>query len=260
MTQDQSAGSGQTEGGETARRALRLMEAVVTAGEPVALNDLVAMVGLSKSTCYRLVRVLQDERYLDHAESGGYLVGSRLVGIAAAVLPQAALYQAARPSLRLLADAVGETTTLHVRSGSRSVLVLGVESTEQVLRRAATIGETAWLGRGASGQAILAHLDSADADRIIGQADDADSVRDSLALARQDGYVLSYGANHPGVHGIAAPVLSAFVAGGGMSVAVSGPADRWTGDRMRACAPRLLQTCAELSVLFADTATPLAAK
>jgi hypothetical protein len=43
---------------------------------------------------------------------GGYIVGSRLVGIAAAVLPHAALYQAAKPSLWQLADTVGETAWL----------------------------------------------------------------------------------------------------------------------------------------------------
>jgi DNA-binding IclR family transcriptional regulator len=252
MTHEQPPASAHTEGGETARRALRLIEAVVTAGEPVVLGDLVELVGLSKSTCYRLVRVLQDERYLDRAESGGYSVGSRLVGVAAAVLPQAALYQAARPALRLLADATGETATLHVRSGNRSVLVLGAESADQVLRRAATVGETAWLGRGSSGQAILAHLPEADAAPIIAQASDADAVRAELAQARSAGYALSYGANHPGVHGVAAPVHAAFTGGHGMSVAVSGPADRWTDDRMRACVPRLLKTCAELSVLFGE--------
>jgi IclR family transcriptional regulator, acetate operon repressor len=260
VRQEQEEPAGYTEGGETARRALRLIELVVTAGAPVALGELVELAGLSKSTCYRLVRVLQDERYLDRAESGGYSIGSRLVGIAAAVLPQAAVYQAARPSLWALADAVGETATLHVRSGSRSVLVLGVESSEQVLRRAATIGETAWLGRGASGHAILAHLAPADAERIINQADDPDSLRHAMAVVAEDGYALSYGANHPGVHGIAAPVLAAFTAGGGMSVAVSGPADRWTEDRMRACAPQLLKTCEELSILFADMAEPAAGR
>lgn len=249
MQKDQAV-SRHTEGGDTARRALRLIEAVVTAGEPVSLNDLVGLVGLAKGTCYRLVRVLQEERYLDRAEQGGYVVGSRLVGIAAAVLPQAAPYQAARPSLRTLADATGETATLHVRSGDRAVLVLGVESTAQVLRRAATVGEITWLGRGASGHAILARLAPEDAASIVAQADDAESLRSALAVAREDGYALSFGANHPGVHGIAAPILSTFAGGAGISVAIAGPADRWTEQRMRSCAPHLLEVCAELSALF----------
>jgi len=243
--------SSHTEGGETARRALRLVEAVVTAGEPVGLPDLVARVGLSKSTCYRLLRVLQEERYVDRGDSGGYFPGSRLVGVAAAVLPQAALHQAATPALRALADATGETATLHVRSGTRAVLVLGAESAAQVLRRAATVGETTWLGRGAGGRAILAAMPALEADRLTEHADDPEELRTALAKARTDGYVLSFGANHPGVHGIAAPVPSTFDGDGGMSVAVSGPAERWTEERMRASAPRLLETCGELSALFA---------
>lgn len=246
----QETASGHTEGGETARRALRLIDVVVTAGEPVLLNELAESSGLSKSTCYRLLRVLQEERYLDRAESGGYVAGSRLVGVAAAVLPQAALYQAARPALRVLADVTGETATLHVRSGNRAVLVMGAESTAQVLRRAATIGETTWLGRGASGRAILAGMRPEDVERVIAHFDDVDAVRADLAAAREDGYVLSFGANHPGVHGIAAPVPSTFDGEAGMSVAVAGPADRWTEDRMRANATHLLETCAELSILF----------
>jgi DNA-binding IclR family transcriptional regulator len=233
---------------------LRLVEAVVAAGEPISLPDLVAQVGLSKSTCYRLLRVLQEERYVDRVDSGGYFVGSRLVGVAAAVLPQAALYQAAAPALRALADATGETATLHVRSGSRAVLVLGAESAAQVVRRAATIGETTWLGRGASGRAILAALSVQEADRHADHADDPEELRTTLAKARTDGYVLSFGANHAGVHGIAAPVPSTSDGASGMSVAVSGPAERWTEDRMRASAPRLLETCGELSVLFAKEA------
>jgi IclR family acetate operon transcriptional repressor len=246
--------SNHTEGAETARRALRLVEAVVAAGEPVGLPDLVAQVGLSKSTCYRLLRVLQEERYVDRVDSGGYFAGSRLVGVAAAVLPQAALYQAAAPALRALADTTGETATLHVRSGGRAVLVLGAESDAQVLRRAAKIGETTGLDRGASGRAILAALSVREADRLAGHADDADELRTALAEARADGYVLSFGEDHPGVHGIAAPVPSTADGVTGMSVAVSGPAERWTEDRMRASAPWLLETCSELGILFAKEA------
>ena len=245
------------EGAETARRALRLMEAVVTVGEPVGLAELAELVGLSKSTCYRLVRVLQDELYLERLDSGGYRVGSRLVGVAAAVLSQSAVYTAARPALRVLADAAGETATLHVRSGNRAVLVMGVESTEQVLRRAATIGESTPLASGSSGQAILAHLDRADADPIVARAEDPVALRAALEEIREAGYSMSYGANHPGVHGIAAPVPSTFSAGTPVSVAVSGPANRWTEDRMRAFSVRLIETCDELSALFADSVAPL---
>ncbi|MFC0434034.1 IclR family transcriptional regulator [Kutzneria buriramensis] len=248
MTQGESA---RTEGGETARRALRLIEAVVTAGDPIGLDDLATQVGLSKSTCYRLLRVLQDELYVERVDAGGYRVGNRLIAVSSAVLADAALYQAARPALRALSDASGETATLHLRAGNRNILVLGVESADQVLRRAATVGETTGLGSGSSGRSILAFLPAAEAEPIIMAADDPQALRRSLDEIRRDGYALSYGANHPGVHGIAAPVLSTFdVVGQPMSVALSGPADRWTGARMASFADKLITTCAHLSELF----------
>ncbi|HEY2206546.1 MAG TPA: IclR family transcriptional regulator [Pseudonocardia sp.] len=244
------------EGAETARRAVRLLEIVATAPGPVRLAELEEAAGLSKSTCYRLVRVLQDELFLERQESGGYRVGSRMVGMAAAVLPRATAYAAALPTLRALAAASGETATLHVRAGSRSVLVLGAESAEQVVRRAARIGESTRLGRGASGLAILAQLPADDAERVTAGADDPAGVRVELDGVRADGYALSFGANHPGVAGIAAPVLGTVgrpaADGAPLSAAVSGPADRWTGERMRAFAPRLLAACDQLSGLFGD--------
>ncbi|WP_051343103.1 IclR family transcriptional regulator [Pseudonocardia spinosispora] len=230
-----------TEGAETARRALRVVEAVVAADAPLALADLAGAVELSKSTCYRLARVLQDERYLDRAGSGGYRAGPRLVGLAASVLSDVDVYAAARPALQVLAAVTGETVTLHVRSGDRAVLVLGVESSEQ-LRRAATVGESTWLGRGCSGRAILAALDRAEAEPITRTAEDPESLRTELAALREAGYTLSFGDNHPGVHGIAAPVPNRQ-----LSVAVSGPATRCTEHHLRTFAEPLLATCTQLA-------------
>jgi DNA-binding IclR family transcriptional regulator len=245
---------GRVEGAETARRALRLIEAVVAASEAVPLADLAQSAGLSKSTCYRLARVLQDERYLRRAESGGYRMGDRLVGMAAAVLPRSELYAAARPMLRTLAEDAGETATLHMRSGDRAILVLGVESADHVLRRAATLGESRPLASGCSGRAILAQLDPSEVDPIIAGAPDPGELATALGRIRELGYAVSFGVNHPGVNGVAAPVLSTF---GGpstwispLSVAVSGPSDRWTEQRIHAFTDRLLHSCEQLSTLF----------
>ncbi|TGB14924.1 hypothetical protein E2651_04390 [Streptomyces sp. MZ04] len=41
-------------------------------------------VGLTKSTTYRLVRVLQEEPYLTHNDSDDYVIGRSLMGLAAA--------------------------------------------------------------------------------------------------------------------------------------------------------------------------------
>ncbi|MFF2511860.1 IclR family transcriptional regulator [Streptomyces sp. NPDC058086] len=247
-----------TEGGDTARRALRLLEAVAAASSPAALQDLADTVGLSKSTAYRLLRVLQEEEYVTRADAGGYRVGARLMGLAAEVMPRADVFAGARPMLRSLADLSGETATLHLRAGDEAVLVLGAES-DYELRRAARIGSATPLYRGASGQAILAFLPDPEIIAIMrraGEAAHAEEVERALASVRTNGYALSQAANHPGLLGIAVPVLTTSLQAVA-SVAISGPSDRWTARRATAIADLLTERCARLASLF-ETSSPAA--
>jgi IclR family acetate operon transcriptional repressor len=240
-----------TEGGDTARRALRLLEAVAAASSPAGLQDLADAVGLSKSTAYRLLRVLQEESYVTRADSGGYRIGTRLMGLAAEVMPRADVFAGARPMLRALADLSGETATLHLRAGDEAILVLGAES-DYELRRAARLGSATPLHRGASGQAILAYLPAHEIAAILDRAGDTvrgDEIDRALAAVRADGYALSQAANHPGLLGIAVPVLTPSEHAAA-SVAISGPADRWTARRAMAFAELLTERCARLAGLF----------
>jgi IclR family transcriptional regulator, acetate operon repressor len=242
-----------TEGGATARRALRLLEALAASGPYPSLDQLAASTGLSKSTAYRLLRVLQDEHYVERAESGGYRLGSRMVGLAAAALPELDLYAAARPILRRLAQRSQETVTLHRRAGDLAILVLAAESEEFSLRRVAQIGEATPLIRGAAGTAILAQTDESDRHAII-QRNVAPSERAALetrlADVRHRGFAVSTGANHPGVHGVAIAVPSTAASARATSIAISGPGFRWTEERMEQFAPQLREVVAELSILF----------
>jgi DNA-binding IclR family transcriptional regulator len=219
----------------------------------MSLQDLASAAGLTKSTAYRLLRVLQEESYLTHNDSGGYSIGSNLMSLAAAVMPRADLYASARPVLRALADMSGETATLHVRAGDEAVLVLGAES-DYELRRAARLGSSTPLHRGASGRAILAHLPPDDVAAVLARADhdgDVEETLAALAAIRKQGVALSAGANHPGLRGIAVPILTADghpVA----SVAVSGPADRWTAERALAFTSTLTERCRQLILVLAS--------
>jgi DNA-binding IclR family transcriptional regulator len=247
-----------TEGAQTARRALRLLEALATSGVDQRLDELASSVGLSKSTAYRLLRVLEEELYVEHT-AYGYRLGSRLVGLAAAALPEFDVYVAVRPTLRQLARTTGETVTLHRRVGDLSILVLGEENEEQPLRRVARVGEASPLVRGAVGLSILALLDVADAEQVI-ERSVPESDRPELAAVLLDiraaGYVLSHGANHPGVSGVAATIPSTDGRRDATSIAISGPSFRWTEDRMRGVAGELTEACAELATLFIQGPAP----
>ena len=94
------------EGGATARRALRILEAVATAPGS-SLADVMARVELNKSTAYRLLRILEDEAYVERTTDNGFVLGHRMLGLAAAALPQFDMYSALRPTLRSLMRSSG---------------------------------------------------------------------------------------------------------------------------------------------------------
>ena len=243
----------QMEGGNTARRALRLLEALAATGPYQSLDELGEATGLSKSTAYRLLRVLQDESYVDRAEHGGYRLGSRLIGLAAAALPQLDLYATVRPQLRELAQLSGETVTLHRRAGDLGILVLAAENEAHSLRRVARIGEASQLVRGCSGLVILANLDDEDRGGVIERRvppSDRAALGERLGDIRHRGYASSAGENHPGVNGMAVAIAATNGTALATSIAVSGPADRWTRQRMAEFARELRRAADDLSTLF----------
>lgn len=226
-----------TEGGDTARRALHLLELVSASPTPLMLDDLVRQTGFGRSMVYRLLRVLQEESFIEHAEGGGYRGGSRLYALGASALPNYDQYSAYVPMLEQLAADAGESSTLHRRVGYRAVLVIGAESKVHPLRRVWTAGELTWLSRGSAGIAILSSLPLDEIDAIVAQEspEDAVRIRRDVNRTRKQGYALSFGANHPGLHGVATTLP-----GTEMSVSVSGPGQRWTRQKMIEFAPRLI--------------------
>ncbi|MCD2189603.1 IclR family transcriptional regulator [Actinomycetospora soli] len=239
---------GRIRGAETARRTLRLLEALA-AHQPVGLDEVAALVGLNKSTAYRLLRVLQEEGYCERLPQGGYRLGGAVATLAARTAVPAATLEAMRPVLQELAESTAETVTVHRRAGDAVVLSVGVESEQHVLRQVVRVGETTPLTRGCAGLAILASLPASDRDEVldhVGGSETRSALGGRVAEALADGYAVSRAANHPGVFGIAVAVPGGHGTGSELSLAVSGPESRWTRDRavqhaeqLRECAARL---------------------
>ena len=241
-------------GAETARRTVRLL-AALAALQPIKLDALGDAVGLSKSTTYRLMRVLQEEDYAERVAGGGYQIGPAFVGLTTLVTPQTHLLELARPVLRELAEATSETATLHRRAGDLGVLVLGAESELHALRQVTRIGEASALVLGCSGNAILVQLDGTTVDAVIERsglvAEERIELRARLAEIVDRGFAESEGANHPGVSGIAVPIRWPGPGAHAMSLAVSGPMHRWTRERSRLFVGPLVEAAERLSTQFA---------
>jgi IclR family transcriptional regulator, acetate operon repressor len=211
-------------------RAAQLLVRVVESPQPPSIGELSADAGLPKSTTSRLVGALERQGLVQRlGERGRLRPGPVLLRYASRDASQA-LVELARPSLRRLADASGETINLAI-PGPDGVEHLAQEDTAHF------VGVTDWVGRNvpfpraANGKCFLAFGG--------GEVEDSE-------LIRRRGYATSIDELEVGLSALAAPVLGA----DGVVVAalsISGPTSRLTSERIEQLAPLLSSEAASLS-------------
>jgi len=217
-------------GTQAIERAAQLLVDVVEAPQPPSIGELSARAGLPKSTTSRLVGALERQGLVERLGARGRLrPGPVLLRYASRDASQS-LAALARPSLRRLADASGETINLAV-PGPDGVEHLAQEDTAHL------VGVTDWVGRrvpfelAANGKCFLAFGG--------GEIKGADPIRSR-------GYATSIDELEVGLSALAAPVLDT----DGTAVAalsISGPTSRLTAERIEKLAPLLQEEARGLS-------------
>jgi len=217
-------------GTQAIERAAQLLVDVVEAPQPPSIGELSARAGLPKSTTSRLVGALERQGLVERLGARGRLrPGPVLLRYASRDASQS-LAALARPSLRRLADASGETINLAV-PGPDGVEHLAQEDTAHL------VGVTDWVGRrvpfelAANGKCFLAFGG--------GEIKGAGPIRSR-------GYATSIDELEVGLSALAAPVLDT----DGTAVAalsISGPTSRLTAERIEKLAPLLQEEARGLS-------------
>ena len=243
---------------DTPLRSICLLEALAGLEQPANLDVIAEATQLTKSKAYRAVRFLQDAGFVDHVGRNGYRIGSRSLALATLIGPRPALLNAARPVMRWLADVASESATLHLRSGSHRVLVVGAEARNQPIRGSVPIGERAPLTSGCSGTAILAHLPADEALAVIKTRPRRERrpTPTQLGQIRDDGYALSFSDNHLGVNGIGAPLLAPADHYPLGSVSIAGAEGRLPEAALRRLSEPLKQACKQLAPQLAKMLGP----
>jgi len=211
-------------------RAAQLLVRVVESPQPPSISELSAGAGLPKSTTSRLVGALERQGLVQRLGDRGRLrPGPVLLRYASRDASQA-LVELARPSLRRLADASGETINLAI-PGPEGVEHLAQEDTAHFVGVTDWVGRSVPFARAANGKCFLAFGGGA--------------IEES-ELIRGRGYATSIDELEVGLSAIAAPVLGA----DGVVVAalsISGPTSRLTLERIEELAPLLTSEAASLS-------------
>ncbi|GIP41081.1 IclR family transcriptional regulator [Paenibacillus sp. J31TS4] len=225
-----------------------------TDSSDLSLTEIATRVGLHKSTVHRLLASLEGKGFLvRNAGTDRYRLGLRVWELAAGMSQTDDPAILLLPEMERLRDVLGETVSLYVRDGLERIRIQAVQSL-QAIRRVAPVGARLPLYVGASSKVLVAFGDPAVTQELLASPDwpegwDRAQLLQQLRETQLLGYATSVEEREAGAAAIAAPVFNRagkLVA----AVAVSGPANRLTPERMQEAAPDVLETAGRMGKML----------
>ncbi|MBZ4019654.1 IclR family transcriptional regulator [Streptomyces purpurogeneiscleroticus] len=248
--------AGASSGGvQSVDRAVSVLELLAQHGE-AGVSDVAAALGVHKSTAFRLLGALEARGMVEQeSERGKYRLGFGIVRLAGAVTARIDITKHGRKICERLAGKLGETMNIAVLE---SHYVINLDQ----VRGPSAITAQNWVGRltpphcTSSGKVLLAHLSPERRRALLAETRLArmtprtltsrKKLEAALAETREQGYAITMEEYEEGLNAVAAPVRSR----DGETVAAltaSGPAFRFTEERMHELAPALVAGAEELS-------------
>ncbi len=184
--------------------------------ESWSIDDIAQMLNLPKSTCYRLVRALQERGFLEKSGPSNYQLGITFMRLSRVALSSNRdIRLMALPSMKRIAELVKESVSLMRLMNRRVVCVESIEG-QHSLRVSIQQGRIQPLHAGASSRVLLAYLPEEDwhkyLDFPLQRFTDAtitnfDALCENLRQVRALGYAISDGEIEVGPKAIAVPLL-----------------------------------------------------
>ncbi len=231
---------------------IRGLEVLDRLGDPEVGRDglgvvrLAELVGGDKSQLSRTLKTLDERGYVERDPNTlAYRLGWRVFGLATSAA-DARLLDAARPILRELVAAFGESVHLSVRQGGMVLTILS-ESPPSTLHAPGRAGALTPIGTTSAGRVLVADLAPDELDRL-GLSD----ARPAIAAVAAQGFAIVREEFEPGLVAAAAPirgVSGAIVA----ALNISAPRFRFD-DRLEEAAARVVVAADELSVAIGGRA------
>jgi len=236
-------------------KVLRVFEALSSAPEGLALKDIAQRTGINKSTAYRFLAHLEFEGYLYRDESGGYVVGPKLVRLGSGVSYQTSLRKISRPVLQELWRVTGETVNLGTLDG-QDVFYLDVLRSPHPFRMASPVGSWRPVYCTAMGKALAAFLPPDEKEHVLNSLKferltprtitQPIRLRKELDNIRQRGYGLDDEEATLGARCISAPVM---IDRGKVAAAISvaGPVARMSREKIPLLAKAVISSAKTIS-------------
>lgn len=147
-----------SESTRTVERALSLL-AVVCARGTVTLTEAGRATDLAPSTALRLLRTLEQSRYVRRDADGAYRPGGQMVELSALTLGSLDVVDVCRAPMRALAASTGESAYLSVEAGGGTAVYVAVVDGTHPVRHSAWVGRTIPLAGSAAGRVFTGEVD-----------------------------------------------------------------------------------------------------
>lgn len=204
-------------GSRSVRRALDIFELMLQRGEPVSVVEIVAALGIPKSTAYELVRTLAEAGYVQSEGRGaGLFLGRKLFELGMAYRSRVDLLRDGSQTVEELCKETSETVQLSVLEHGM-MLVLLKEEGSQPIRIISRVGSRVPVNWAAAGRLLVSDLDDeALSDllrRTVRQSPSGKAITDVERLVRQirrfrqQGYATEINESNEHAGCVAAPVI-----------------------------------------------------
>ena len=150
-------------------KGLALLILLSAASQPQTLDEITRASGLNKTTCFRLLKTLQDFGFVEQ-ETGGkrYRLGPRNISLGAAAMSGISLRNLALPHMQRLKELTQETVNLTVLDGSEVVFIERLEA-NHIISTHHRIGDRLPAHSTCMGKAILAHMPRPKREAVLGR-------------------------------------------------------------------------------------------
>mgnify|MGYP002620139858 FL=1 len=201
--------------GQSIQRAVNLIRR--TAEHPLTLTEAAEVLGVHKSTALRILRTLEEARFVRKTGAGTYVFGSGLIELSELALSSLDVRQFAAPHLRELQRQTGHTVHLAQLTGNEIIYIDKVDSPAfDAVKLPSRIGRAVSIYASAVGKVILAYLPKEERDRLLANVvferftettfADRDSLEAELERIAERGWATDNGEHDAYVMCVAAPI------------------------------------------------------
>lgn len=251
----------ETSGVQSLDRGLQILEAVARSDRPIAIAQLREVLGIDRSSVYRLANTLRRRGFLSNAEDGtDYTIGP-MVWRLFWDYDWSVLVNACRPYLKALANRTGETAHLAVCEGTQTLFIDHQSAQKQVVSVSGQTGEFKPMYCTAHGKAMLADYGVPELRALFGSVTfeaytattitSVDRLAEACAEIQKCGYAVDDAEYQNNVRCLAVPIRDK----DGIAVAsvgISAPMARFSTERIPIVAKQVIESARQLGALFSS--------